>query len=78
MIKIIKSNNAHNVKNIIIKLTFAKASNVAYITRKNIVQQNVFIKRMFQNEDAISARTFTKYLILNVQKSKQKKKIKLL
>ena len=38
MKKIIKLSNAHNVKNTIIKFTFAKVNNAAHITRKNIIQ----------------------------------------
>ena len=41
--------------------------------RKNIVSQNVFIRKMHQNEDAISAKNFTKYSIINILKSKRKK-----
>ena len=49
---------------------FARINNVAHITRKNIVQQNVFIKKIFENEHAISAKVFIKRLIFNVRKSK--------
>ena len=58
----------------IIEHTFARINNVAYIVRKNIVSQNVFIKKMHQNEDAISVKNFTKYLIINTLESKRKRK----
>ena len=58
----------------IIKHIFARINSVAYIIHKNIISQNVFIKKMQQNEDAISAKNFTKHLIINVLKNKRKKK----
>ena len=39
-------NNAQNVKIIIIKHIFARINNAAHIMRKNIISQNVFIKKM--------------------------------
>ena len=50
-----------------------KTNNVAHIVRRNIVPQNVFIKKMQQNEDTISAKNFTKHSIINVLKNKRKK-----
>ena len=58
----------------IIKYIFIKINNAAYIVRKNIILQITFIKRMQQNEDAISAKNFTKHLIINILKNKRKKK----
>ena len=58
----------------IIEHIFAKINNAAHIIRKNIVLQNVFIKRMQQNENVISAKNFIIHSIINVLKNKRKKK----
>ena len=61
----------------IIEHIFAKINNVAHIVRKNIVSQNVLIRKMQQNEDAISAKNFIKHSIINVLKGKRgKEKLK--
>ena len=60
----------------IIKHIFAKINNAAHIVRKNIISQNVFIKKMHQNENAILAKNFIKHSIINILKSKRKKRIK--
>ena len=57
----------------IIEHISAKINNVAHIVRKNIVSQNVLIRKMQQNEDAIFAKNFIKHLIINVLKNKRKK-----
>ena len=57
----------------IIEHIFVRINNAAHIMRKNIISQNVFIKKMQQNEDAISAKNFTKHSIINVLKNKRKK-----
>ena len=54
----------------IIKHMCARTSNVAYIARKNINSQNVFIRKKHQNDDANSAKEFIKRLIFNVLKNK--------
>ena len=58
----------------IIEHIFAKINNAAHIMRKNIISQNTFIRKMYQNENAISAKNFTKHSIINILKSKRKKK----
>ena len=55
---------------------FARINNAAHIIRKSIVSQNVFIRKTHQNEDAISAKNFTKHSIINVLKNKRKKRIR--
>ena len=54
----------------IIKHIFIKINNVAHIMRKNIVSQNIFIKKMQQNENAIFAKNFIKHSIINILKNK--------
>ena len=44
--KIAKLNSAQNVKIMIIEHVFARINNAAHIVRKNIISQNIFIKRM--------------------------------
>ena len=46
MKKIVKSNNACNVKNINIEFIFARSNSAAHIARTNIIRQNVFIKKI--------------------------------
>ena len=58
----------------IIKYISAKINNAAHIMRKNIVLQNVLIRKMQQNENAIFTKIFTEHSIINVLKSKRKKK----
>ena len=60
----------------IIEYIFIRINNAAYIVRRNIVSQNVFIRKMQQNKDVISAKNFIKHSIINVSKDKRKKKIK--
>ena len=57
----------------IIEHISAKTNSAAHIVRRNIVPQNVLIRRMQQNEDAVSAKNFTKHSIINVLKDKRKK-----
>ena len=47
MKKTVKLSNAYNVKSTIIKRIFAEINSAMYIARRNIVQQNIFIKKMF-------------------------------
>ena len=54
----------------IIKHMCAKINNVAYIARKNINSENVFIRKKHQNNDASFAKKFTKRLIFNILKNK--------
>ena len=44
--KIAKLNSAQNVRIIIIEYIYVRTNNIAYIMRKNIVSQNIFIKKM--------------------------------
>ena len=53
---------------------FAKTSNTAYIMRKNINLQNIFIRKKRQNDNANFAKNFTKRLIFNVLKIKRRRK----
>ena len=53
---------------------FIKINNAAHIVRKNINLRNIFIRKRSQNNDANSAKKFTKRSIFNILKSKQKKK----
>ena len=60
----------------IIEHISAKINNAAHILRRNIISQNVFIKRIYQNEDATLVKNFIKHSIINILKDKGKKKIK--
>ena len=71
--KIIKLSNVQNVRIMIIEYIFVKINNAAYIVRKNIILQNMFIRKIYQNEDAIFAKNFIKHSIINVLKDKRKK-----
>ena len=53
---------------------FAKINNVAHIMRRNIDSRNVFIRKRRWNDDASFAKEFTKRLIFNVLKNRQKKR----
>ena len=57
----------------IIEHTFAKINNAAHIVHKSIVSQNIFIRKMQQNENATFVKNFTKHSIINVLKHKRKK-----
>ena len=61
----------------IIEYILERINNAAYIMRKNIISQNFFIKKMYQNENAIFAKNFTKHSIINILKNKRKKKLKM-
>ena len=53
---------------------FVKINIIAYIARKSINSQNIFIRKKRQNDDANSARKFIKRLTFNVLKDKRRKK----
>ena len=57
----------------IIEHISARINSAAHIVRKNIILQNVLIRKMQQNEDATFAKNFTKHSIINVLKNKRKK-----
>ena len=40
-------NSVYNVKSTIFKCIYTEINSAAYIARKNIAQQNIFIKRSF-------------------------------
>ena len=60
----------------IIEHIFERTNNIAYIIRKNIISQNVFIKKIYQNDNTISVKNFIKHSIINILKNKRKKKLK--
>ena len=70
MKRIVKLNNAYNVKDMSIKYIFAKLNNVAYTARTNIARQNILIKKIQQSKNAMYARIFIKHSISNVSKNK--------
>ena len=66
--------SAHNIKSIITERMFTEINSAAYIKRKNIARQNIFIEKTFRSEDAILAKVITKHLTFNIRINKRKKK----
>ena len=70
MKKIIELSNACNVRNINIEFISARLNSAVYTARSNIVRQNVLIKRMQRNKNAMYVKTFIEYSTLNASKNK--------